>query len=178
MLVPQILHFKYFYCAPYFIPYKLFYKNSIQNTFINLRAINVRVIYTKSHHLNRKKQLQRNILILLLVVKWKIGAKKQRTIKKMIGQVNDTESVFVWQNNTTSYFPVSLKFGACYMMGQGGFQNKNSTLCCHLKFEHSLSSNEFFRYMFCCEKNVYTAENDQIHYFVQIWVAKIIFLSV
>ena len=82
----------------------------------------------------------------------------------MIGQLNDTESVFVWQNNATSYFSVSLKFGACYMTGQWGFQNKNSTLYYHLKFENSLSSNELFSYIFCFEKNVYTAENDQINY--------------
>ena len=37
-----------------------------------------------------------------------------------------TLSVLVWQNNTTSYFSVSLKFGAFYITGQcGGFRIKS-----------------------------------------------------
>ena len=42
-----------------------------------------------------------------------------------------------------------------------------------LNIENSLFSNKFFP-----EKMVYTAENDQIKYFVQNWVVKITFLFV
>ena len=36
-----------------------------------------------------------------------------------------------------------------------------------LKFENSLFSNKLFRCIFCSERKVYTAENDQTKYFVQ-----------
>ena len=36
-----------------------------------------------------------------------------------------------------------------------------------LKFENSLFSNKIFRCIFRSERKVYTAENDQIKYFVQ-----------
>ena len=36
-----------------------------------------------------------------------------------------------------------------------------------LKFENSLFSNKPFRCIFCSERKIYTAENDQIKYFVQ-----------
>ena len=45
------------------------------------------------------------------------------------------KSVLVWQNNTTSSFSVSLKFGACYITGQWGeFKIKKATLCFHSFF--------------------------------------------
>ena len=35
------------------------------------------------------------------------------------------KSMFIWQNDTTSYFSISLKFRACYITGQSGdFQIK------------------------------------------------------
>ena len=44
------------------------------------------------------------------------------------------------KNDTTSYFSVSLKFGACYITGQigGGVQSKNTTSYFHLLFWHFL----------------------------------------
>ena len=50
-----------------------------------------------------------------------------------------TSSVFVWQNDTTSYFSMSLslKFGACYITAQWGrVQGGNTTLCFHLLCRH------------------------------------------
>ena len=47
-----------------------------------------------------------------------------------------------------------------------------------LQFENSLFSNNIYRCIFRSEKKVYTAENDQIKYFVQNYLVKITFLFV
>ena len=46
-------------------------------------------------------------------------------------------------------------------------QQANILRCfCSLKFENSLFSNKLFRGIFPSERKVYSAENDQIKYFV------------
>ena len=53
----------------------------------------------------------------------------------VLATVHLFRSVLVWQNDTTSYFSVSLKFGACYIMGQWG-EFKILLYCYHLLFWH------------------------------------------
>ena len=56
-------------------------------------------------------------------------------------------------------------------------QQTNILRCfCSLKFENSLFSNKLFRCIFRSERKIYTAENDQIKYFVQNQLVKVTFL--
>ena len=56
-------------------------------------------------------------------------------------------------------------------------QQTNILRCfCSLKFENSLFSNKLFRCIFRSERKIYTAENDQIKYFVQNQLVEVTFL--
>ena len=59
-------------------------------------------------------------------------------------------SVFHWQFLITCFFPESLKFDPCYIMGQWGeFTVKSATLCLHILSQHFLLF--FIKEFFDCE---------------------------